>query len=86
MRKTAIWHQILSGRCCAYDLDCSASYAQQLQAKWQATSADDDVKRNDISHGFLSTKDPSAAPGLEQLFRLFHLLLPEELNTFSVAR
>jgi len=62
------------------------SYAQQLQAKWQATRADDDVKRNDISHGFLSTKDPSAAPGLEQLFRLFHLLLPEELNTFSVAR
>lgn len=63
------------------------SVLQQVpEAKWQATSADDDVKRNDIPHGFLSTKDPSAALGLEQLFRLFHLLLPEELNTFSIAR
>ncbi|DBA99894.1 TPA: hypothetical protein ACH3X1_013780 [Trebouxia sp. C0004] len=59
---------------------------QVPEAKWQTTRADDDVKRNDISHGFLSTKDPSAAPGLKQLFRLFHLLLPEELYTFSVAR
>ncbi len=57
-----------------------------LQASWIETNAADDVTRNDIAHGFLSTKDTSAAPGLEQLFRMFHLLLPEELNSFSVAR
>lgn len=57
-----------------------------LQAQWNATGADDDVTRNNIAHGFLSTKDPSAAPGLEQLLRLFLAWMPEELHTFSVAR
>ena len=56
------------------------------QAQWNATDADDDVTRNNIAHGFLSTKEPSAAPGLEQLLRLFLALMPEELHTFSVAR
>lgn len=56
------------------------------QAEWNATSADDDVTRNNIEHGFLSTKDPSAAPGLEQLLRLFLVLMPDELHSFSVAR
>ena len=59
---------------------------EHLQAQWNVTNADDDVTRNDIAHGFLSTKDPSAAPGLEQLLRLFLALMPEELHTFSVAR
>lgn len=57
-----------------------------LQAQWNATDADDDETRNNIAHGFLSTKEPSAAPGLEQLLRLFLALMPEELHTFSVAR
>ncbi|KAL3142973.1 hypothetical protein ABBQ38_003255 [Trebouxia sp. C0009 RCD-2024] len=59
---------------------------QVPEVQWNATSADDDVTRNNIAHGFLSTKDPSAAPGLEQLLRLFLVLMPEELHTFSVAR
>lgn len=57
-----------------------------MQAQWNATDANDDVTRNNIAHGFLSTKDPSAAPGLEQLLRLFLALMPEELHTFSIAR
>lgn len=57
-----------------------------LQAQWNTTSADDDVTRNNIAHGFLSTKEPSAAPGLEQLLRLFMALMPEELHSFSCAR
>ena len=57
-----------------------------MQAHWKATDAEDDVTQNNIAHGFQSTKDPSAAPGLPHLFRLFNLLMPEELNTFSIAR
>lgn len=57
-----------------------------MQAEWNATCGDDDAMHNNIAHGFLSVKDPAATPGLEQLFRLFHLLLPEELNSFSIAR
>lgn len=59
---------------------------QVPEADWNATIADEDAALNNISHGFVSTRDPGAAPGLEQLFRLFSLLLPEELNSFSVAR
>lgn len=48
----------------------------------QVTAADDDYTHNDISHEFLSTKSQT----LEAIFRVFTLLLPDSLFTFSAAK
>lgn len=46
------------------------------------TSADDDYTHNNISHEFLSTKSQT----LDAIFRVFTLLLPDSLFTFSAAK
>jgi hypothetical protein len=48
----------------------------------QVTAADDDYTHNNISHEFLSTKSQT----LEAVFRVFTLLLPDSLFTFSAAK
>lgn len=48
----------------------------------QVTAAGDDYTANNIRHQFLSTKSDACA----DVFRLFTLLLPESLWTFSAAK
>lgn len=48
----------------------------------QVTAANDDYTHNNISHEFLSTKSQA----LEAIFRVFTLLLPDSLFTFSAAK
>lgn len=48
----------------------------------QVTAAGDDYAQNNISHDFLSSKSST----LEAVFRVFTLLLPESLFTFSAAK
>lgn len=48
----------------------------------QVTAADDDYTHNNISHDFLSSKSQT----LESIFRVFTLLLPDSLFTFSAAK
>lgn len=52
------------------------------------TAASDDYAHNNISHDFLSTKSAAGDEGdiLEAVFRVFTLLLPESLFTFSAAK
>lgn len=50
---------------------------------WNDTSAQQDYTHNNIDHAFWSTKQ---APGLEEVFRVFSLLLPDSLHTFSAAK
>lgn len=54
------------------------------QRLWLPTAADQDESANNISHSFLSTKRGS--PELEDLLRVFTLLLPETLQVFSAAK
>jgi hypothetical protein len=48
----------------------------------QVTAADDDYTHNNIAHEFLSTKSQL----LDSVFRVFTLLLPDSLFTFSAAK
>ena len=51
-----------------------------------STDAEEDAKQNNITHKFASTKDATVSEGLEELFRVMQMLLPDELNSFSAAR
>lgn len=54
------------------------------ESNWLPTAADQDYSsHNNIEHSFLSTKQ---GPNLEELLRVFMLLLPEHLNVFSAAK
>jgi hypothetical protein len=50
----------------------------------QLTAAGDDYVHNNIRHEFLSVKQ--GPPGLQEVFRIFTLLLPDSLFTFSAAK
>lgn len=50
----------------------------------QLTAAGDDYVHNNIRHEFLSVKQ--GPPGLQDVFRVFTLLLPDSLFTFSAAK
>lgn len=52
--------------------------------KWLDTSADEDYSKNNIEHRFQSSKSGSSA--LEDLLRVFSVLLPDQLNVFSAAK
>lgn len=49
----------------------------------QLTAAGDDYAHNNIQHNFLSVKQH---PQLDSIFRIFTLLLPDSLFTFSAAK
>uniref|UniRef100_A0A383W562 Fe2OG dioxygenase domain-containing protein n=1 Tax=Tetradesmus obliquus TaxID=3088 RepID=A0A383W562_TETOB len=51
---------------------------------WNLTAAGDDYVHNNIRHEFLSVKQ--GPPGLQDVFRIFTLLLPDSLFTFSAAK
>lgn len=74
--------------CDGYVMVCLVltSYTLVVQDTWTATDANEDVQQNNITHSFASTKNATASEGLEELFRVMQMLLPEELNTFSAAR
>ena len=55
---------------------------QFSEADWNVTAANDDYTHNNIAHEFLSTKSAL----LESVFRVFTLLLPDSLFTFSAAK
>eukprot|EP00882_Tetradesmus_deserticola_P015103 GHRQ01016079.1.p1 GENE.GHRQ01016079.1~~GHRQ01016079.1.p1 ORF type:complete len:321 (+),score=104.82 GHRQ01016079.1:337-1299(+) len=51
---------------------------------WNLTAAGDEYVHNNIQHEFLSVKQ--GPPGLQEVFRVFTLLLPDSLFTFSAAK
>eukprot|EP00775_Hariotina_reticulata_P011383 gene11383-11532_t len=50
---------------------------------WNLTAAGDDYTHNNIQHNFLSVKQH---PQLDSILRIFTLLLPDSLFTFSAAK
>jgi hypothetical protein len=50
----------------------------------QLTAAGDDYVHNNIKHEFLSVKQ--GPPELQAVFRVFTLLMPDSLFTFSAAK
>lgn len=66
---------VLHGPCCSAACLTCTSYLQ-------VTAADDDYTHNNIAHEFLSTKSQL----LDSVFRVFTLLLPDSLFTFSAAK
>jgi len=53
------------------------------EKSWNDTSARTDYLQNNISHSFWSVK---TTPELESVFRLFSMVQPGELHTFSAAK
>eukprot|EP00878_Enallax_costatus_P031818 GHUV01034867.1.p1 GENE.GHUV01034867.1~~GHUV01034867.1.p1 ORF type:complete len:157 (+),score=45.87 GHUV01034867.1:566-1036(+) len=51
---------------------------------WNLTAATDDYTHNNIRHEFLSVK--TGPPVLDDVLRVFTLLLPDSLFTFSAAK
>jgi hypothetical protein len=65
-----------------------ADYAFELMSQvpadaWNPTGANEDYSHNNIEHMFWSSKHTGP---LQDLLRIFAVLLPDKLNSFSAAR